>query len=62
MCATSIAMQPASAMPSVCTGDGPAAPALSSVIVASPLVAANVRPPSHVRSTIVCGFEPTRGL
>ena len=39
MYATSIVMQPASAKPSACTGDGPSTPALSSVIDALPLVA-----------------------
>ena len=35
MCTTSMPMQPASAKPSAWTGDGPADPALSSVIVAA---------------------------
>ena len=39
-------MQPASAKPSACTGDGPATPALSSVIDALSLVPASTRSPA----------------
>ena len=43
-------------------GDGPAAPALSSVIDVFALVPENFRSPIQTRSTIVGGFELTRRL
>jgi hypothetical protein len=43
-------------------GDGPAAPALSSVIDAFALVPENFSSPIQVRSTMVGGFELTRRL
>src|SRR5881628_1886764 len=54
-------MQPASANASACTGDGPATPALSSVIEAGPLVPERIRLPVHVRSTTVGGLA-TSGI
>jgi hypothetical protein len=53
-------MQPASAIPSACTGDGPARPALSIVSAASPLVAENLSSPIQLRSTTVGGFVTDR--
>src|SRR5206468_5368296 len=57
MWATSVAMQPASAKPRACTGEGPATPAPSSIIDAVPLAPENLRSPTHVRSTTVGGFR-----
>src|SRR3954453_4516732 len=54
-------MQPASANASACTGDGPATPALSSVIDADPLVPERIRLPVQVRSTTVGGLA-TSGI
>ena len=56
MCAKSIAMHPPSANASACTGDGPATPALSSVIDARSLVPENLRWQIQVRSRTVGGF------
>src|SRR3954451_11634069 len=61
MWAMSTVMQPAIAKPSACTGDGPAAPALSIVIDVLWLVPENFRSPIQVRSTTVGGFD-TQGL
>src|SRR4051795_3560127 len=58
---TSMVMQPASANASACTGDGPATPALSSVIDAGPLVPERIRLPVQVRSTTVGGLA-TSGI
>src|SRR5437588_11763534 len=56
MCATSMPMQAASAKASACTGDGPACPALSSVMAASPLRPPNTRWRSHTSCTVTGGF------
>ena len=49
-------MQPASAKASVCTGDGPATPALSRTIDAWLLVPENLRSPIQVRSRVIGGL------
>jgi hypothetical protein len=54
-------MHPASANASACTGEGPATPALSSVIEALPLVPERTSAPVQVRSTTV-GALATTGL
>ncbi len=52
-------MQPASANPSACIGEGPAADALSSVILVAPDDPVRTRSCSQTRSTTVGGFMRT---
>ena len=52
-------MQPASANPSACIGEGPAADALSSVSLVAPDDPRNTRSCSHMSSTTVGGFMGT---
>ena len=59
---TSVAMQPASAKASACTGEGPAALSPSIVIAVAPDTPANFRSPIQVRSATVGGLDVTPGF
>ncbi len=52
-------MQPARAIARACTGEGPAAPWLSTVTVACSDVAENKRSPRQTRSATVGGLNDT---